>query len=79
MLKSASLVLEDVGRMPLSFMGSRARPRKSPVIIRITENEGLEPPSLTAAVFKTADLPISLVLLAKENIQNYRTVLILVC
>ena len=27
-----------------------------------TEEEGLEPPSLTAAVFKTADLPISLFL-----------------
>ena len=26
------------------------------------EEEGLEPPSLTAAVFKTADLPISLFL-----------------
>lgn len=29
----------------------------------LTEKEGLEPPSLTAAVFKTADLPISLFLL----------------
>ena len=32
-----------------------------------TEEEGLEPPSLTAAVFKTADLPISLFLQRAGN------------
>ena len=72
MLKRASLVLEDVGRTPFSFRGGNARPRKSPVIIRIlAENEGLEPPSLTAAVFKTADLPISLVLQTAFNIETF--------
>ena len=60
MLKRASLVFEDVGRTFLSFKGNKARPRKSPAVIRIlAENEGLEPPSLTAAVFKTADLPLA--------------------
>lgn len=34
------------------------------------EEEGLEPPSLTAAVFKTADLPISLFLQARYKIKK---------
>lgn len=36
--------------------------KKRPHGAFFTEEEGLEPPSLTAAVFKTADLPISLFL-----------------
>ena len=36
------------------------------------EEEGLEPPSLTAAVFKTADLPISLFLQGFPRIENLR-------
>ncbi len=40
-----------------------ANKRKTPSWgVFFTEEEGLEPPSLTAAVFKTADLPISLFL-----------------
>ena len=35
--------------------------KKAPEAL-LAEEEGLEPPSLTAAVFKTADLPISLFL-----------------
>ena len=35
------------------------------------EEEGLEPPSLTAAVFKTADLPISLFLQGFPRIENF--------
>ena len=38
------------------------REKKSSPKGAFTEEEGLEPPSLTAAVFKTADLPISLFL-----------------
>ena len=38
------------------------RSKKAPRRELFTEEEGLEPPSLTAAVFKTADLPISLFL-----------------
>ena len=36
--------------------------KKAPRRELFAEEEGLEPPSLTAAVFKTADLPISLFL-----------------
>ena len=36
----------------------------------LTEEEGLEPPSLTAAVFKTADLPISLFLQGNTRIEK---------
>ena len=40
-----------------------ANKRKNALMGRFfTEEEGLEPPSLTAAVFKTADLPISVFL-----------------
>lgn len=35
-------------------------------MVRLAEEEGLEPPSLAAAVFKTADLPISLFLQNKN-------------
>ena len=38
------------------------RDEKSSLGELLAEEEGLEPPSLTAAVFKTADLPISLFL-----------------
>ena len=36
----------------------------------LAEEEGLEPPSLTAAVFKTADLPISLFLQGYPRIEK---------
>ena len=36
----------------------------------LAEEEGLEPPSLTAAVFKTADLPISLFLQGFPRIEK---------
>ena len=41
-----------------TLLGNKKAPRRE----LFTEEEGLEPPSLTAAVFKTADLPISLFL-----------------
>ncbi len=37
----------------------------------LAEEEGLEPPSLTAAVFKTADLPISLFLQAECKVKKF--------
>ena len=37
----------------------------------LAEEEGLEPPSLTAAVFKTADLPISLFLQGFPRIEKF--------
>ena len=42
---------------------SNKKSRRKPTLF-LAEEEGLEPPSLTAAVFKTADLPISLFLQA---------------
>ena len=43
------------------FFYDKEAKTKECLCVKIT-NKGLEPPSLTAAVFKTADLPISLFL-----------------
>jgi hypothetical protein len=41
----------------------------------LAEDEGLEPPSLAAAVFKTADLPISLIFLGENKYRKPTTFL----
>ena len=45
--------------------------KKAPRRELLAEEEGLEPPSLTAAVFKTADLPISLFLQAECKVKKF--------